>query len=70
MKFVGKRELDFPAISMEKVRFSYAVNGKYCKYFPVCMTVTRLAMLITSPAPKYQKVLKLSAWIFTKIRTE
>lgn len=34
------------------------------------MMVTRLAMLIISPAPKYQKVLKLSAWIFTEIRTE
>lgn len=62
-----KRELDCPAISMEKVMFSYTVNRKY---FPACMTVTRIAMLIISSALKYQKVLKLSAWIFTKIRTE
>lgn len=62
-----KRELDCPVISMEKARFSSTVN---CKYFPACMTVTRLARLLISPALKYQKVLKLSAWIFTKIRTE
>lgn len=67
MALCRKRELGCPVISMEKVRFSYTVN---CKYFPAYMMLTRLAMLIISLAPKYQKLLKLSAWIFTEIRTE